>query len=632
MKMNTALENTILLHHYFEKNAKSNPDNLAVSDEYITLSYKQLNKRANQLARLLVSEGVDVGDHVAILLNRTADIIVSMLAILKAGGAIVAIDPKYPTDLVNYMLVDSEAKVVLSSTKVKDKFQSAIGDLVLCLDEESTFKKLAKLPDNNSIELSGPFTGDELVYVVYTSGSTGKPKGVKLPHKSIVNVLADQSRGFDVLALPLRSLQYSSISFDVAFHEIITALYTGGSLYIVNEDMRTDFTSLLEFICKNRIERIFMPNPVLQALAFAAIESGISQDLSLKVIVQSGEQLRMSPELTSFLMTTNCQLINQYGPAEAHVVCYYISDEPYDKWPEFPPIGSHIIKNTKLYVLDGNLNEVENGEVGELFIAGIGLANGYQNKTEKTQSHFISNPFSFEEKYNRLYKTGDLVIQKNNGVIEYAGRSDHQVKIRGFRIELSAIESVLLSFSCVKSTVVSAVKLHEGQSEKSLVAHVVTHIPEQSLPHDENELIHLFKSALGERLPDFMMPNIFIFIDALPLSNNGKVNRKALSMPTMEHLLSSNFIPSNGQLEQELLTCYETLLRLKEIGVGLNFLELGGSSLNAMRLNRTIEKTFKCRVGIQDIMTLSIRELALLINNKIEQCPAQSEKIALEKV
>ena len=602
------------LHHYFERNVALRPNELAVVDEHISLSYEELNKKANQLAHFLVKQHVCVGDHVAVLLNRTADVIVSMLAILKAGGAIVPADPKYPDELVNYMLQDSEAKYVLSSSDVAEALGRRSNDQVLCLDILS--EQLSGFADHDNIQLSRPLDGNELVYLVYTSGSTGKPKGVKLPHKSIVNVLADQSRDFDILAQPLKSLHYASISFDVAFHEIITCLYTGGCLYVVNEEIRTDFAALIRYICVNQIERIFMPNPVLQALATDAIQSPEINDLAIKVIVQSGEKLRMSPELVKFLTVTNSQLVNQYGPAEAHVVCYYINDAPYDQWPEYPPVGSHIIKNTQLYVLDENLNQVDKNEVGELDISGVGLAEGYQNKREKTQSQFVENPFSSEAMYQRVYKTGDLVKLNDEGIIEYVGRSDHQVKVRGFRIELAAIESVLLAFEGVKGAVVSAVKLHEGQPDKSLVAHVAIKGLSNWSTEQQSEQLQAFKTKIGDNLPEFMMPSVFLLLDNLPLSNNGKVNRKALQMPTITDLIKSNYQPSSSSSEQALIQIFETVLGIEGVGIGLSFLELGGSSLNAMRLNKKLVEHFGCKVNIQKIMTLSVAELAAHIDSQ----------------
>ncbi|HEU4329130.1 MAG TPA: amino acid adenylation domain-containing protein [Roseiflexaceae bacterium] len=582
------------LHDLVAAQAARTPDAPAVLYGDQTLPYAELEARANQLARFLTRRGVGPGDRVALCLERSVELPVVLLAVLKAGAAYVPLDPGYPRERLLLMLADARPTALVTQAALGDALLGpAAGDLPRVL-VDSDAPAIAR-------EERGPFsaaaTPDDLAYILYTSGSTGRPKGVALEHRALVNLvawhLADPR-----MAAPRRTLQFAPISFDVSFQEHLTTWSSGGALVLVDDETRRDGPALLEHIRAQQIERLFVPFVALAALAEAA-EASATELPHLCEIITAGEQLRITPAIRAWLARSpGCRLYNHYGPTETHVVTACALEGDPAAWPELPTIGRPIA-NVTVHLLDQQLRPVPVGVAGELYIGGAALARGYFDRPDLTQERFIPNPFGaggaggwglgpgeqngepgsdnskLKTQHSKLYKSGDLARWLPDGTIEFLGRRDDQVKVRGFRVELGEVEAALGRHPQVSAASVTAQELAGGN--RRLVAYVV--------PRDARPAFSELRAFLLEQLPEHMVPAVYVTLDALPLTPSGKVNRRAL--PSPEEAGGGHDAPRaapRSQIEEMLAQIWSDVLQRQDIGIHDSFFELGGHSLLATQL------------------------------------------------
>ncbi|HTN72708.1 MAG TPA: amino acid adenylation domain-containing protein, partial [Methylomirabilota bacterium] len=572
------------IHELFEEQVEKSPDAVAAVFQDRQLTYQELNYRANQLARYLRKLGVKPDTLVGICSERSIDMAIAMLGTLKAGAAYMPLDPNYPGQRLNFMLQDSRAPVVLAQEPLVSRIQSH-STQVVCLD---TARDVSALESGENPKV--PCCGESIAYVLYTSGSTGTPKGVVMQHRPLRNLISWQIKNFSFPAAA-KTLQFASLSFDVSFQEIFSTWCAGGALVIVTEDVRRDPAALLRCLIAESVERLFLPYIVLQQLGETA-ESEEMALTSLREIITAGEQLRLTSSIRSFLSKLkDCQLRNQYGPTESHVVTEFVLKGSPQDWPALPPIGRPIA-NTQLYVLDQYLNPVPIGVPGELHIGGDGLARGYLNRPELTDEKFIANPFS-DKPGARVYKTGDWVRYAPDGNIEFLGRIDQQVKIRGFRIEPGEIEAVLRQYPATREAVVVA--REDSPGDKRLVGYVVA--KQESAP-----TAYALRQFLKETLPEYMLPGAFVFLASLPLTPNGKVDHRALPGPDHARPESEEvFVSSRTPVEVVLATIWTEVLGVKRVGIHDNFFDLGGHSLLGIRLISRLREEFQIDLPVRSL-------------------------------
>jgi amino acid adenylation domain-containing protein len=590
------------IHQLFEEQVERTPDAIALIFEDQQLSYQILNTKANQLAHYLKTVGVGPDSLVGICLDRGIDMIVGLLAILKAGGAYVPLDSAYPKERLAFMLADSRPVALLINSENMKQFSDQSERLkLICLDAITA--PWLQLPYSNLNSEHIGLHSEHLAYVIYTSGSTGQPKGVAMPHGALVNLITWQLKNTRVNSTA-RTLQYSPISFDVSFQEIFATGCGGGELVLVDELTRHDPLLLLKYLDKNRIERLYLPFIALEQIARSAVSNSFFPD-SLREVVTAGEQLRITPEIRGFFAgLSDCQLVNQYGPTETHVVTAFALPLRSTEWETLPPIGRPIA-NTQIYILDSNGEPVPVGIKGELYIGGACVARGYLGRSELNVERFLVNPF-IDEPLTRIYKTGDLARWRNDGMIEFIGRNDFQVKIRGFRIELGDIETGMRQHPQLREVVVSVYEPILG--DKRLVAYLV---PEKDSMPSASELRDFLKNTM----PDYMVPSVFIFLEALPLTPNGKLDRKALPEPDQyRNDLTTEFIAPRSLLEKKLGEIWAEVLRHDRIGIHDNFFELGGHSLLATQVIVRIGEQLSVGLSLSSLFELpTIAELAKLI-------------------
>jgi len=580
------------IHELVERQVRRTPHAVAIRLEESQLTYNGLNFRANQLARELQAAGVVPGrdDRVGIFVTRSIDTFVSVLAVLKAGAAYVPLDPNYPPERLSYMLQNSAPIAMITFNALKDKLPDFDGTVIF-MDDASTKEKLSM---HSTANLDIVKASNPLGYVIYTSGSTGKPKGVCLPHRALVNLTMWElsEPGFK----PLRTLQFAPISFDVHFQETFTSWSSGGTLILVDDPTRRDSFALLEHLAKHGVQRVFMPFVALNQLseAYNSLKSTTGPPaLMLSEVVTAGEQLQVTGYVrTLFEDLPGCTLHNHYGPSESHVcTALKLKGRP-NQWDALPTIGVPIA-NTQIYIVDSLLCPVPRGVPGELIIAGVCLANGYLNRDDLTDEKFINDTL-YGGPQKKMYRSGDLARYDLDKNIEYLGRIDTQVKIRGFRIELGEIETILEKHPEVRKCVVLAREDIPGT--KFLAAYIVA--------GDSQVRSCDIRKYLSELLPDYMVPVCFVFLDALPLTPSGKIDRRALPAPDRdrpEDLEGEYTAPRDG-MEAALAGIFQTLLGLKRVGVYDNFFDLGGHSLTVTRLVSRVREKFRVNVQLSSVL------------------------------
>ncbi|MEI8021411.1 MAG: amino acid adenylation domain-containing protein, partial [Schlesneria sp.] len=566
----------------FESQVQLTPEKDAIVFHDSRMSYRQLNERANALANRLISFGAKPDILIGLFADRSLETLVGLLGILKAGAAYVPLDPSYPEARLRSIIEDARIEIIVTQEHLSDQLTEGNFRRVLLNSSVSIDMSASENPP----PVAGP---SHLAYVLYTSGSTGRPKGVAMEHRALTNLIQWQIGQYPS-GEQFRTLQFASLGFDVSFQEIFSTWCSGGTLILIDENTRRDMSLFFKFIESEQVERIFVPFVVLQQFIEAS-EDLAQKTVSLREIVTAGEQLRITPQLVRFFENNpGCRLVNQYGPTEAHVVTSYTLEGPPLDWPLLPPIGRPIA-NIQVYVLSPHLQPLPIGMPGELYLGGVGVARGYLNQPELTAEKFL--PDSFTNKAgSKLYRTGDKVRWNSDGQLEFLGRIDQQVKFRGYRIELGEIEATLNQAPSVGQTLVMLRKDHPG--DRRLVAYVVPTSP-TTIPSPDD--LRLF---LQSQLPEYMIPSIFVALSNLPLTVNGKVDRKALPVPNYE--ISSKRhrqIAPRTPLEQLLADAWKDVLGIERISIDDHFFELGGHSLLAMRLASIVGKQLNREVLVK---------------------------------
>ena len=558
------------IHHSFEDQVERTPDTVAVVFEDQHLTYRELNWRANQLAHCLRMLGVGPETLVGVCLERSLEMVVGLLGILKAGGAYVPLDPKYPQERVAFMLADTQAPVLLTQQRLMQDLPEHSATTV-CLDTH--WDRIAQSSPDNPVNRATP---QNLAYVIYTSGSTGTPKGVAIEHRSTVALIqwAVDLFGAEPFTGTLAS---TSICFDLSIFELFVPLSCAGKVILVKDALHLPHVPTdQEVTLVNTV-----PSAITELLRLGNLPS------SVHTVNLAGEPLKKQLVQQIYSQETVQYVFDLYGPSE---------DTTYSTFARRSPAGPYTIgrpiANTHVYLLDPHLKPVPIGVPGELCLGGAGLARGYLNRPKPTADSFIPNPFN-EEPGARLYKTGDLARYLPDGNIEFLGRMDHQVKIRGFRIELGEIETVLAQHSVVRETAVLA--REDTPGDKRLVAYVV--------PHEDQKLsVTELRRFLKEKLPEHMVPSVFVTLEALPLTPNGKVNRRALPAPEwVRPELESAFVAPRTPIEQMLAGTWTQVLGIEQIGVHDSFFELGGQSLLATQVISRLRDAFQVEVPLQDL-------------------------------
>lgn len=558
-RLTLSANNEIKVHQLFERAALQFPELNAVIFRNHSLTYRELNARAERLADLILSQAPKA-EIIGVSTTRSIEMIVSLLAVLKAGKAYLPLDPTYPENRLDQIITDSGVQTCIALSS-EFQFFSNLG-----LQPVHTVQALS----NTDRPL---FKSGSNCCVLYTSGSTGKPKGVCLGHQSIINFLNWQ-KGHSLSEEGTRSLQFCHLSFDASLQEIFVPLTTGGTLYLIEEDDRLDGGRLLDFLIQHGINKAFFPYVTLQYLTEAAVKEN-KYPIQLKEVTTGGELLKITPAIKSFFAAlTGSNFLNIYGPTEATicVTTLKLSGDP-EKWPEIPTIGSPMAESS-VFVLNENLQLLENGNEGELCISGTCLANGYLNQEELTSEKFMDWHHPSLGKM-KIYRTGDLGKYLENGEIEFHGRKDGQIKIRGNRVEIGEIEVALMKHESVEQAVVI---LREDQpGRKNLVAYIVGN----KVAFDSKAL----RDQVRNSLPDYMIPSNFIWLEQFPKTVSGKIDKKALPKPdTKRPELNVLYKKPGTKLEKEIAYLLSDILQYDRIGTDDNFFELGGNSLLAQKV------------------------------------------------
>ncbi len=616
---------TQCIHQLFEEQVKRTPDAVAVVFKGEKLTYNELNHRANQLAHYLQSLGVKPDQLVGICLERSLEMIVGLLGILKAGGAYVPLDPEYPIERLSFMLEDAQLSVLLTQQKLGETLPQHQASII-CLDAD-----WEKIAENSHSNLENTVTPDNLAYVIYTSGSTGKPKGVLVNHSNVVRLFAATDAWYNFSSQDVWTL-FHSYAFDFSVWEMWGALLYGGRLVVVPYLITRSPEAFYQLLCQEKVTILNQTPTAFRQLiqaeeslkgSFPPLSRGVrgdrssttDNDLSLRLVIFGGEALEINSLQPWFQRHGDqCpQLVNMYGITETTVHVTYRPLSMTDLDSTASVIGRPI-PDLQVYLLDQYLQLVPVGVPGEMYVGGAGVTKGYLNRPELTKERFISSPFEKDEvipptplnkggnEPSKLYKTGDLGRYLPDGNIEYLGRIDNQVKIRGFRIELGEIEALLASHPQIWETVV--IVRDDTTGDKRLVAYIV--------PQSEKTItINEIRQFLKAKLPDYMIPNAFVILDALPLTANGKIDRRALPPPESSSEPSDKYAAPRTPIEDILVTVWSEVLKVEKVGINDNFFELGGHSLLATKLVAQIRDRLKVELPLRQLFnSATLAELA----------------------
>jgi amino acid adenylation domain-containing protein len=579
------------LHELIAKRALEIPGKTAITFGEQKTTYKLLNEQANQLAFILIKNGVKKGDKVAFALDRSAEMVISILAIMKTGAVYLPLDPQFPLNRINYMLEDSQAVVLLTSKKYKGHYQSNAKELLL-EDEWQT------LQDQSIMEPAVAVDGNDLVYILYTSGSTGNPKGVQIAHHNLVNFLYSMQNAPGINEDD-KLLAVTTISFDIAGLELFLPLLSGAEIVLADTPTSKDGRALLDIIKREKVT-------IMQATPYTwriMLEAGWNKTTPVKVIC-GGEALPL--ELAQRLLNRATSLWNVYGPTETTI---WSTIKQITAGDTVISIGRPI-NNTSVYILDKFLNPLVPGVAGEIYIGGEGVAKGYLNRPELTSEKFVDDPFT-KQAGDKMYRTGDLGKFMANGEIECLGRIDAQIKIRGYRIETGEVEYQLSRINNIKEAVVIARADKFGVDK--LVAFVVVDYNDEAV--NQANQVQSWKEVLKNSLPDYMVPDNFIIVPAIPLTPNGKVDKKALSKHG-ESLTEEGdgYIAPRTDIEKLVADIWIECLGIKKVGVHDNFFELGGHSLIAVQVMTRIEKETGKRLPLAALFeTSTVEKLAQML-------------------
>ncbi len=575
-----------IIQQLFEEQVEKTPSNIAVVYKEEKLTYKELNEKSNMIARILRNKGIKQNEIVGIMIEGSTEMIVGILGILKAGATYLPIDPKYPTDRISYMIEDSKTRILLSDFQPKDMIGENT-ELILLKNKE-LYKG-----ENTNLDIIN--TPKDIAYIIYTSGSTGKPKGVMIEHSSLVNMCKWNIDYYEVTEED-NITKYAGFGFDASIPEIFPGIITGAAIHIIDEEIKLDLEKLNEYYNDNRITISFLPTQISEQ--FMKLDNH-----SLRYLLAAGDKLR-------YFEGKKYKVVNNYGPTENTVVTTsFIVDKEYDNIPIGKPIS-----NTQIYILDKTNKLQAIGIPGELCITGEGIARGYLNRDELTADKFIENPFA---KGQRLYKTGDLARWLPDGNIEFLGRIDNQVKIRGYRIELGEIENELLKHNKIKEAIVIAKE--DNIKNKYLCAYIAG---EAELNSKE------LREHLSNNLPEYMIPAYFIQLEQLPLTANGKVDRKALPDPDGNITTGAEYVAPRNEIEEKLVSIWKEVLGLEKVGINDNFFELGGHSLKAINISAKINKELNVSVPLGEMFkTPTIKGLATYVKGTKQSIYSRIEPV-----
>jgi amino acid adenylation domain-containing protein len=571
----TSGDNKCVQQHVSD-HATTTPDNLAAVCGNLSVTYRELDLRSNQLANLLQSLGVGPDVVVGLYLNRSIALVVGALAVLKAGGAYLPLDPSYPTDRLKFLLDDANAAVLVTGQCLASSLTSR-SEPVLVVDPAG------RLPFEMTTDpVSAEVSPDNLAYVIYTSGSTGQPKGVELTHGGLTNLVSWHRRAFQITAND-RASQLASLGFDAAVWEVWPYLASGASLHLADGLAMNEPAAVRDWLVSSGITITFLATPLAERVTTLEWPS----KHSLRMMLTGADTLHHYPS-----RKLRFQLVNNYGPTECTVVATsgVVPSTP-ERADQLPSIGRPI-DGVQIYILNENMQQVTVGESGEIYIGGSSLARGYRNRPELTAERFVPNPFNSNPDA-RLYRTGDLGRFLPNGEIAFLGRVDEQVKVRGYRIEPAEVVKVLDEHPAIQASVVVAREVEPG--DKRLVAYFV---PESKAKTTHAEL----RNFLAGRLPDYMIPSVFVTLDELPLNSSGKVDRAMLPAPEPANTLrDSTFVAPRTAIEERVAVMLASLLDLGQVSVEDNFFLLGGHSLLGTQLIARVRDAFGVELTLKSL-------------------------------
>lgn len=602
------------IHQLFEARVRMNPDVIAAKFGSQILTYRELNEKANRLCQYLIASEIKVGDLVGIYLERSLEMVVSILGVLKAGAAYVPLDPDYPSARIDYMLKDANVRIILTKKYLEEKICNSDVEFFSldCQSNKSVLDKYDDKPiDLNDIKIEA----FDIAYVIYTSGSTGNPKGVAVEHNALVNRIEWMYKKYECDSTDV-ILQKTPFSFDVSIWEFFLPLISGATIVFAKPGGHKDPIYLSELIKNEGVTKLHFVPSMLNAMLSAV---NLADCTSIKDVFCSGEALLPHHVDTFYKQHIPAKLHNLYGPTEAAIDVSYWECSAADAARNSVPIGKPI-DNLKLYIVDESCRRVPIGVCGELLIGGVGLAKCYLNRPELTAEKFIANPFSTDDG-SRLYKTGDLCRYLSDGNIEFVGRIDHQVKIRGYRIELGEIENTLLNHELIEEAAVLVKETPAGINY--LVAYVVS----------ESELSNsILAEYLGGLLPEHMVPSVFEMLPEMPLTPSGKIDRIALSAATQSRFNANLNLLEMSALEIGIYTIWQKILGFDDIGLDDDLFRIGGDSIAAVQVFSAINKEFGVNIYVEELFSsehFSIRWLSSLVQKHQIEILGQDEYLAL---
>lgn len=608
----------------FEKCAKEYPDRIAVISSNERLTYYELNQKANQIAQYLHKKGICQNESIAIMADRDAAMIIGIIGILKTGAAYLPIGLDQPCDRIAYILKDSGAKLLLYQYNYADKINGTLIDRAVRINAPEIISE-------SKTDLTVSVNSESLAYIIYTSGTTGRPKGVMICNRSVINLVAGLNKEIYCLYPPEYSLNIAWVApfvFDASVQQIFASLLLGHSLYIVPDDVRMNPEKLVDYYITNKIE-VSDGTPVHLNM-IKDIDALESSDIMMKHFIIGGEELKQEVvnKIMKRFINRNVRITNVYGPTECCVdAASYLLESSSFNLGNTIPIGRPMI-NTNIFVLGKNLELLPIGAVGEIYISGDGLSKGYAGNEEQTKERFIPG---FMVGIDTIYKTGDLGKWLYDGVLQFIGRIDTQVKIRGFRIELGEIEQVLLNHPNITNAVVLGKKDLHG--DDYLCAYVVAN---DCLTDEKEQFISMIKEYASLKLPSYMIPYNYVFVDSIPVTVNGKIDRKKLAEFTMADTVDVEYTEATDEYEKKLVIIWKDLLGHQHISTKDNFLQLGGHSLKATSLVFKIYKEFNVEVPLSYILkSPNIMELAEYIKNadkKVYNSIQPAQKSSIYKV
>lgn len=582
----------------FEEQVREVPDKIALQFEDNKITYKMLNERANSLARLLKEKGIGPDYIVGILMERSINMIVGIISILKAGGAYLPIDPEYPEKRIEYILKDSEAKIVLTEGSFREKIKEVTE--ILDLDDKELYEK-------NNTNLNNSSKGENLAYVIYTSGTTGKPKGVMIENSAIVNYALyarNEYLNSQDECMPL----YTSIAFDLTITSVFAPLISGNKIIIYKNK---DIDILMNEVFQSDENTVIKVTPAHLIL----LKEMNNVNMNIKKLIVGGEELKEAlAKDISEIFSHKIEIINEYGPTEGTVGCIAHVYDFRKEYKNTVLIGKPI-RNFKVYIVNEENELVTIGHPGEICISGSGLARGYLNNPKLTEEKFIQNPLNSEEK---IYKTGDIGKWLLDGNIEFLGRVDEQVKIRGYRVELSEIDNNIRKNEEIKDVAVIARENSMGENE--VVAYVIC---------NNNEVVEKIRDGLVRELPQYMVPSKIIKVHDFPLTANGKLDKNALLQ--IKEVDKFTYVAPTNPLEEEISILWSEMLDVEDIGIDDNFLEVGGHSLVATKIVYKINESYNIDLSLVEFLTngLTVRTLSEIIEEKLFNSISEEELAAM---